>query len=112
MLLVSGDTQTNENVYDVVGGAVVPKPVSLGSGSDQAYLLFYGTGLRAAATQGVTVTIGGVPAQVQYAGTQGGFAGLDQINVLVPPSLAGKGAVMIQVTANGVAANPVNISIQ
>jgi len=43
---------------------------------------------------------------------QGSFTGLDQVNVLLPPSLAGKGNVTVQLTANGIAANPVNLTIQ
>jgi uncharacterized protein (TIGR03437 family) len=34
------------------------------------------------------------------------------VNVQLPASLAGKGNVTIQLTANGLAANPVNITIQ
>jgi uncharacterized protein (TIGR03437 family) len=38
--------------------------------------------------------------------------GLDQVNVQLPSSLAGKGNVTILLTASGLAANPVNITIQ
>jgi uncharacterized protein (TIGR03437 family) len=48
---------------------------------------------------------------VLYAGTQNLFAGLDQVNVLLPSSLAGKGTVEVQLTANGVAANAVQIVV-
>jgi len=58
------------------------------------------------------VTVDGVAASVAYAGPQGAFTGLDQANVLLPPSLAGKGSVTVHLTANGMAANPVNITIQ
>ena len=54
----------------------------------------------------VQVTIGGADAPVLYAGPQGAFPGLDQINVQIPPMLAGEGLVLIQVTANGITANP------
>ena len=50
--------------------------------------------------------------QVQYAGDQGGFQGLDQVNVILPQTLAGKGPVTIQVTAGGVTANATNVTIQ
>ena len=112
-LLVSGATQTPENLYTVnSSGAVVAAPVNIGSGSDQAYLIPYGTGFRAAGISGVAVTIGGVNAAVSFAGPQGGFAGLDQVDILIPRSLAGKGNVTIQLTANGLAANSVNVTIQ
>jgi uncharacterized protein (TIGR03437 family) len=58
------------------------------------------------------VTVNGVAASVAYAGPQGTFTGLDQANVLLPASLAGKGNVTVQLTANGIAANSVNITIQ
>jgi uncharacterized protein (TIGR03437 family) len=112
-LLVSGATQTPENLYAVnSSGAVVAAPVNIGSGGDQAYLILYGTGFRAAGISGVTVTIAGVAAPVSFAGPQGGFAGLDQVDALIPRSLAGKGQVTVQLTANGIAANSVNITIK
>jgi hypothetical protein len=40
-------------------GAIVASPVSLGSSTDQAYLFLFGTGLQAAGTPGVKVSIGG-----------------------------------------------------
>lgn len=112
VLLVSNGVQTLENVYAVVGGQIVAQPVNIGSGADQAYLLLYATGLRAAGTSGVSVTVNGVSAPVLYAGNQGGFSGLDQVNVTLPASLAGAGSVAIRVQANGVAANPVNITVK
>jgi len=45
-----------------------------------------------------------------HAGLQGGFVGLDQVNVLLPSSLAGSGDVTIQYAANGQAANPVSLT--
>ena len=105
-------TQTLEQVYTVSSGAVVATPVSLGSSSDQAYLFLFGTGFQAAGTAGVKVSIDGSVVPVSFAGSQGGFVGLDQANVELPPSLAGKGNVTIQLTANGIAANAVNITIQ
>jgi uncharacterized protein (TIGR03437 family) len=47
-----------------------------------------------------------------YAGPAVGAPGLDQINLQLPASLAGKGNVNVQLTAAGAAANPVQITIQ
>jgi uncharacterized protein (TIGR03437 family) len=106
-------TQTVEQVYAVSSsGALVAAPVSLGSSTDQAYLFLFGTGFQAAGTSGVSVTVGGVKIPAEFAGPQGGFIGLDQANILLPSTLAGKGNVPIQLTANGLAANTVNITIQ
>ncbi len=87
-------------------------------------LVLYGTGIRRApatdpnddngVAESVSVTIDGRAARVLYAGAQGSFSGLDQINVEMPASLAGAGQrrVEVVVTVNGVAANLVTIRIK
>jgi uncharacterized protein (TIGR03437 family) len=112
ILYHANGTQTVEQVYKVTGGDVVATPVSLGSSTDKPYLFLFGTGFEAAGTAGVKVSVGGTSVPVSFAGSQGGFVGLDQANVELPASLAGKGKVTIQLTAEGLAANPVNITIQ
>jgi uncharacterized protein (TIGR03437 family) len=52
------------------------------------------------------------PAQITYAGPQPDFPGLDQVNILMPKSLAGAGFVNIVLTAAGIETNAVNVSIQ
>ena len=74
-----------------------------------SYLILYGTGIGTAA---VTATIGGVSAAVAYSGAQGTYPGLDQVNLLIPPALAGKGKVSVIVTAAGKPANPVYVNLQ
>jgi uncharacterized protein (TIGR03437 family) len=49
---------------------------------------------------------------VAYAGPQGTYAGLDQINLSLPQSLTGKGKVDVVVTAAGKPSNPVHITIR
>jgi uncharacterized protein (TIGR03437 family) len=46
-----------------------------------------------------------------YAGPQTQFSGLDQLNIQIPQSLAGAGQLTIQVTVDGIAANPVFVVI-
>ncbi len=87
-------------------------------------LVFYGTGIRRAAaanpgddngvSESVSVTIDGRSARVLYAGAQGAFSGLDQINVETPASLAGSGMrrVEVVVTVNNIVANTVTIQIK
>jgi uncharacterized protein (TIGR03437 family) len=84
----------------------------MGSSTDQVFLVLYGSGLQAAGTTGITATVNGISAQVVYAGPQGSFPGLDQVNLLLPASLAGKGNVNVQLTANGILANSVQVTIQ
>lgn len=45
-----------------------------------------------------------------YAGPQGTFPGLDQVNLLIPSSMAGRTYVVI--TAAGRTSNPVYLSVQ
>jgi uncharacterized protein (TIGR03437 family) len=59
-----------------------------------------------------TVTIGGVPATVQFAGLAPGFAGLYQVNVQVPTGVAPGDAVPVSLSIGGVAANTATIAIQ
>jgi uncharacterized protein (TIGR03437 family) len=112
ILETANGTQTPIQVYKVnSAGAVIANPINLGSASDQVYLELYGTGIQAAGTSNVEVTVGGTKVPVQYAG-KSSFEGEDQVNILLPHSLAGAGNVTVQVTASGIAANPVQITIQ
>ena len=58
------------------------------------------------------MTLGGIPLQVSYAGAQASYAGLDQINVLLDRSLIGGGPLTLQLTVDGIAANPVTVNIK
>ncbi len=68
------------------GGNPVANPISLGSATDKTYLFPFGTGIRNAALSNVHATIDRLDASVTFAGPQSAFLGLDQVNVLVPPS--------------------------
>jgi len=92
-------------------GSYSAAPINLGSTTDKVYLIIYATGVQAAGVVNVTVTVNGVSTPVQYAG-YGGYTGVDQVNVLLPASLAGSGTVAVQLTASGIAANTVQIDIQ
>ncbi len=95
------------------GGTCSTSPISLGGPTDQVYLTLYGTGIRGLSSPaGVRCQIGGVDAPVVFAGAQGGFVGLDQVNVILPQSLAGKGEVDLALTVDGVAANAVRVNLQ
>jgi uncharacterized protein (TIGR03437 family) len=64
-------------------------------------------------TAAPTVTIGGVPAEVTYSGLAPGFAGLYQIDVLVPSAAAAGDAVpVVVVVIGGVASNTVTIAVR
>jgi len=95
-----------------------PTPISLGSSTDEAVLILFGTGIRGAGgTANVSVVLGNTEGTVMYAGAQGGgspdsYYGLDQVNVLLPRSLAGAGTVNVVLTAGGQTANTVTVDIQ
>ncbi len=111
--LAADGTQQAVPVYSVnSAGTVVASPIDLGTVTDQVYVTLFGTGLQAAGTAGVKVTVGTTSVPVQFAGPQGSFAGLDQVNVILPHSLAGSGDVTLQLTASGLPANPVRLTIK
>jgi uncharacterized protein (TIGR03437 family) len=86
--------------------------IDLGAAGDQVILQLFGTGLRhASSSSSVSATIGGQNATVLYAGAQGTYAGLDQVNVTIPQSLAGAGFVGVVVQVDGRVTNVVTIQV-
>jgi len=59
----------------------------------------------------VSIRIGGREAPLLYAGPQGGYAGLDQINTKIPVSLRGRGVVDVALVVDGVSSNAVTINL-
>jgi uncharacterized protein (TIGR03437 family) len=74
------------------------------------YLVLFGTGFRRASANAINITIGGRPAPVLFAGAQGGFAGLDQINTQIPTGISGD--VDLVVSINGKASNTVKVRVR
>ena len=70
------------------------------------YLALYGTGINSSSP---TVTIGGVASQVQFSGPAPCCDGLDQVNVVIPASVAGSGRVPVVLTVNGQVSNTVQV---
>ncbi len=102
-------------------------PYSLTVNGQPNYLSLFGTGFRGSAAvnpddengvaESVTATIGGVPVRVLYAGAQGYFVGVDQINVELPRELSnrlnpGVNQFEAVISVNGIEANHVMVSIQ
>ena len=99
--------------YDPTRGGYVAVPINLGGADEQVYLVLFGTGLRyASSPAAVTAKVGGVDAPVTFAGPQSEFVGLDQVNILLPRSLAGRGEVEVRLSVDGQEANPVRVSIR
>ncbi len=105
-------TQLPEPVaqYDNNLKKFVPLPIDLGPETEQVVLLLFGTGIRKRSA--VQVQIGGVAMQVDYAGAQGGYVGLDQINVRLSRALLGRGEVEARLTVDGKPANSVTLQIK
>jgi uncharacterized protein (TIGR03437 family) len=83
------------------------------TGSAPVYLTLYGTGIRnRSSLENVLVTINGIGLPALYAGPQPNFAGLDQINVQLPPGLSGSGVTNIVVKVDQHQANTVTTDIQ
>jgi uncharacterized protein (TIGR03437 family) len=65
-----------------------------------------------ATTGATTVTIGGVTANASFSGLAPGFAGLYQVNVLVPAGVAASSAVPVTISIGGVTSNTATIVVQ
>ncbi|MFN0109511.1 MAG: NF038122 family metalloprotease [Blastocatellia bacterium] len=99
--------------FDSVQNAFVPAPIDFGDETDKLFLLIYGSGIRGRSSlAGVTLLIGGDMAPVSYAGPQGDFVGLDQVNVELPRSLKGKGEQTLTLIADLRVANAVTVTFK
>jgi uncharacterized protein (TIGR03437 family) len=108
-------TQSYEPVaqYDAAQNRFVALPIDLGPAGDQVFLILFGTGWRhRSALSAVSVSVGGENAEVLYAGAQGGFVGLDQINLRLPRALAGRGENELALSVDGREANRVKINVR
>ena len=99
--------------YDPSAQKFIPLPINVQADADQVYLNLYGTGIRGRSEiANVKATIDGIDVPVLYTGAQGSFPGVDQVNLLLPSSLAGKKEVNVILTVDNQVANPVKIFIQ
>ncbi len=83
---------------DPASGAIVPVPIRFDPGS-RLFLALYGTGLRVVPASSIVVGIGSFGGPPIFAGAHPTAAGLDQVNVELPASLAGAGEVRATVIA-------------
>ena len=115
-LLVRADGSRAENGlarYDATTSKFIGQPIDTGGSGDQVYLTLYGTGIKNRSDlANVKVKIGGIDAPVEYAGAQGFFVGLDQLNIRIPAGLAGKGEVIVETSVENKAANQLRIVVK
>ncbi len=108
-------TQSSQPAFSCgsAAGSCVAQPIAVGAAGDTVVVEFFGTGIRhVTSLSAVSAQIAGQSVPALYAGEQGGYTGLDQINVQIPRSLAGSGTVSVAVTVQGVTSNAVTIAIQ
>jgi uncharacterized protein (TIGR03437 family) len=112
---VRNGVQTNVAVtrFDAARNQVVAEPIDLGEAGDQVFVSLYGTGLRKRShVTNVRAYLGQNYVVADYAGEAPPFVGLEQINLLLPRVLIGRGEIEINLTVDGIAANPVRIAIK
>ena len=110
-LLVQGHTVSPVFECGTQPGSCLPAPIRLSNAP--AYLLLFGTGIRnRSALTAVDATIGDVHPRVEYAGPQNQYEGLDQVNLVLPPELAGRGLVDLVLTVDSRPANRVQLNLR
>ncbi len=109
----SDGSRSNEKIviYDPAVEKFVALPIDLGPETDRVFLILYGTGLRSRNVK-ASALVGGMNTPVEFIGAQGTFVGLDQVNLLLPRSLLGRGEVEINLTVQGQAANALRVKIK
>ncbi len=110
-----GGAVTWHNVFTCgpAPGSCASAPLDLGPDTDLLYLHLYGTGIRGrSALSAVSAKIGGVDATVSYAGAAPTIPGLDEVRMLIPRTLAGRGELAVELTVDGHRANTLTVSVQ
>jgi uncharacterized protein (TIGR03437 family) len=106
-------TQTPVNVVECGTSSCTASPVDLGAATDSVFLTLFGTGLRKnSGLANIHALVGGIDSPVAFAGAQGQFVGLDQVNVILPQALRGRGSVPIVLTIDGQTTNTVTINVR
>jgi len=100
--------------FDPASNQFVPAPIDLSvlrPVIDRVFLILFGTGMRPGPGANVEARIGGRGMSVLYAGPQGDFIGVDQINIEIVRGFLQGGEHDVSVTINGRVANTVRISL-
>ena len=99
--------------FDASSNRYVTVAIDLSNPNEQVFLVLFGTGFRnRTSLSNASATIGGLSAEVLFAGAQGDLAGVDQCNLRLPSSLAGRGDVNVSLTVDGFPSNSVLIRVK
>lgn len=99
--------------FDAAQNRFIAAPIDLSLANDEVYLVLFGTGFRnASAPAAATIKIGGMDLPVTYAGSQGTFEGLDQLNVRLPQELSRRGEVEAELRIDGQTTNILRIALK
>jgi uncharacterized protein (TIGR03437 family) len=110
-----------EPLFERQGTQFVPVPIDVSVAGDQVFLVLFGTGFRyrsslAATNVTFTPVVSGafspITGTVTFAGAQGSLIGVDQTNLRVPPTLAGRGEVNLLFSVEGKQANSVRVNFK
>ena len=109
--IIATQTDTEIPVFHCDANACGSDPIDLDDSSN-VFLELFGTGIRGRTTlANVSATIGGTAVTVLFAGAQGQFPGLDQVNLMLPLTLKAKGETDVVLTVDGLVANKVRVNI-
>lgn len=112
---VRSGNSTFEDVvrFDAAQGKLVPIPIDFGPATDELFLVLYGTGIRYhSGLNNVRATVGGVESEVLFADKHCCYEGVDQINIRLSRSLAGRGDTDVVLTVGNDSANTVRVSFR
>ena len=121
---IAPGSQAYQNTHQFVSNAWTHTNITVGTAASPTYLILYTTGVRKApntvandpapgltnVAESCKVTIQGIPAKIDYAGAHQFFAGLDQLNVIIPPELSGLGVVNVRLEVKDTNASVTRIS--
>lgn len=103
-----------QQIVEQVASGSNPIQIDLGPVGEQVFLILYGTGIRGRSDL-INVVARYSPVStsaVAYAGAQGGLIGLDQVNLLLPRTLIGRGNFDLLLEVDGQPTNAVKINIK
>jgi len=101
----------NTTVFDDKQKQWISVPIAFGT--DTLYLALFGTGIRnRLKSEDVVCNVNGLTLPAVYAAAHADFPALDQINVLLPPSLKGTGQVDLTIAVDGHVSNVVTVTFQ